>query len=231
MRDYAERARIERFLGVLGRRLRLPIRLYLVGGSVIVDMGLREATLDVDYVAQSDDPLALEEFERLLPQLKNELGINVEPASPADFIPVPRDVLDRSTYVRSYGNVHVYYYDLPSTIISKAARGAERDFNDIEAVIRAGALSWDDVENRWEEIRVSPRGWLRYSPDRIDQRLRVLRDRLFPPASESESSEPPSTPTDTVSASSDQPTVHIPEYRRRDGRVVREHWRRRRRGE
>lgn len=169
MRAYAERARIEHFLRALGRRLRHPIRLYLVGGTVIVDLGLREATLDVDYVVQADDIRALEEFESLIPELKNGLHINAVPASPADFLPVPADVLARSTYVRSYGNVHVYYYDLPSTIISKAARGAERDLADVESLIRAGAVTWDEVETRWQEIRTSRRGWLRYTPQEIDR--------------------------------------------------------------
>jgi hypothetical protein len=178
VRELAERDRIVRFLRILGRRLRSPVRLYLVGGSIIVDLGLREATLDVDFVAQSDTASALDEFEQLIPVLKNELRINVEPASPGDFIPVPPDILARSPYVRTYGNLHVYYYDLPSTVISKAARGAERDLADIESLVRAGAVSWDDVESRWAEVKTSPRGWLRHSPDEIERRFEILRERL-----------------------------------------------------
>lgn len=178
MRSYAERSRIERFLRTLGRRLHHPVRLYLVGGSIIVDMGLREATLDVDYVARADDSPAIEELERLIPILKNELQVNVVPASPADFLPVPSDTLTRSAYVRSYGNLHVYYYDLPTTAISKVARGTERDLADVELLVRAGAVSWTDIESRWQEMRAISRGWLRYNPDDIASRLDLLRQRL-----------------------------------------------------
>jgi hypothetical protein len=213
MRDHAERARIERFLRILGQRLHYPIRLYLVGGSIIVDLGLREATLDVDYVAEADDPRALEEFEHIVPQLKNELRINVEPASPADFLPVPANVLAQSAHVRSYGNVHVYYYDLPSTVISKAARGAERDLADIAALVTAGIVSWAEIESRWREIRASPRGWLRHNPDDVERRLHSLRERIEGrTAAESVAGE--MTPT---------ALVRVREYRRHDGRVVPEH--------
>jgi len=84
----------------LGRRLRRPVRFYLVGGSVLIDLGLRESTLDIGYVATSDDRAALADLEQTIRALKNELDVNVEPASPADFLPIPPSVLDRSRYVR-----------------------------------------------------------------------------------------------------------------------------------
>ena len=103
MRAPADREHLERLLQTLGRSIHRPVRFYLVGGSVLVDLGLREATLDVDYVAQADDPSALADLERLLPRLKDELNVNLEPASPSDFMPVPSGVIERSPYVRSYG--------------------------------------------------------------------------------------------------------------------------------
>jgi hypothetical protein len=178
VREPAERSRIDRFLRALGRRLHRHVRLYLVGGAISVDLGLRASTLDVDYVVQADDPLAVEEFEQLVPILKNELRVNVEPASPADFIPVPLSVLDRARFVRQYGNVSVYYYDLPTTIVSKIARGAERDLADVESLVQSGQVSWADVESTWAEIRSSPRGWLRYQPEAIDARIAAMRKRL-----------------------------------------------------
>ena len=178
MRERADRAAIERLLGALGRRLRRPVRLYLVGGAIVVDRGLRQSTLDVDYVVDADDPAAVDDFEREIAALKNELQTNVEPASPADFIPAPRNVLDRAVYVRSYGPVAVYYYDLATTVISKIARGAERDLADVEVLVRARAVSWADVEATWQEIRASDRPWLRHSPDDVERRLRRVRERL-----------------------------------------------------
>ena len=46
--------------------MRRPVRFYLVGGSVLIDLGLRAATLDIDYVADADDPAALAEIEQAI---------------------------------------------------------------------------------------------------------------------------------------------------------------------
>ncbi len=181
MRAPADRARLERFLQGLGRTLRRPIRLYLVGGAVLVDLNLRYATLDVDFVARAEDPEALADFERCIPRLKEELNVNVEPASPEDFMPVPRAALDQSPFVRMYGNVAVDYYHLyhlPSLVLAKAARSAERDLDDIERLVRARLVPWQAVEDAWSEVRTRDTGWLRHTPAEVEGRLEMLRRRL-----------------------------------------------------
>lgn len=178
MRQPTDRARLERFLRELGRRVRRPVRLYLVGGSVLIALGLRAATLDIDYVATADDPLALDDLERAIRELKRVLDINVEPASPGDFLPIPPAVLDRSRYIATYGGVAVYFYHLPTLVLSKAARGLEQDLADIDRLVTAGEVNWADVELTWRQVRASPTGWLRYEPEEIDERLVLVRRRL-----------------------------------------------------
>src|SRR5437764_106550 len=117
MRATADRARLERFLHALGRTLRRPIRLYLVGGTVLVDLDLRAATVEVDYVVRADDPEALVDVERSIPRLKEQLNLNVEPASPEDFMPMPRGALEQSSFVRMYGTVAVYHDHLPGLVL------------------------------------------------------------------------------------------------------------------
>jgi hypothetical protein len=112
--------------------MRRPVWFYLVGGSVMVALGLRGTTVEIDYAATSDDPAALDDLERTIRALKDELGVNVEPASPADFLPIPPSVRDRSRYVARFGQMDVFSYHLPSLVISKAARGLELDLDDAE---------------------------------------------------------------------------------------------------
>ncbi|CAA9525271.1 MAG: hypothetical protein AVDCRST_MAG73-445 [uncultured Thermomicrobiales bacterium] len=166
MRATTDRTKLTRFLDALGRRLRLPIRFYLVGGSVVIDLGLREATLDIDYVAEADDPRAMVELERAIRELKDELDVNIEPASPADFLPVPASVLGRSRFVGQHGRVAVYHYHPPTLVIAKVARGLEQDF------ALGGHLE------TWRETVASPTGWLRHDPAAVARRLDVLRQRL-----------------------------------------------------
>lgn len=178
VRAPTDREQLERFLRALGESVRSPLRLYLVGGSVLVDLGLRQATLDIDYVARADGPQGLAELERQIPRLKEQLNVNVEPAGPADFMPVPRGALDQSRYVRSYGPVAVYHYHYPSLILSKAARSAERDLADVELLLREGVVDWAAVEAAWAEVRASETGWLRHTPAEVERRLESLRGRL-----------------------------------------------------
>lgn len=178
MRQRVDRARLRQFLRALGRRVRRPVRFYLVGGTVLIDLDLRATTLDVDFVAEADDPRALAELEQAIRGLKEELDINVEPASPADFLPIPPTALARSRYVDRFGPLSVYYYDIASLVIAKAARALERDLDDVERLVHAGEVDWQDVEDTWREVRSSPTGWLRYEPDEVEQRLDLLRRRL-----------------------------------------------------
>lgn len=178
MRQRTDRERLRRFLETLGKRLPRPVRFFLVGGSVLIDLGLRGSTVGIDYVASVDGPADLAELETAIRTLKHELDVNVESASPADFLPIPPTVLDRSRYVRRQGRLDVYYYHLPSQIIAKVARGLEQDLADAQRLVTEGEVVWSDVEATWQEIRASPTGWLRYEPEEIDVRLDLLRRRL-----------------------------------------------------
>jgi hypothetical protein len=178
MRAPTDRDRLDAFLRALARTVRSPLRFYLVGGSVLVDLGLRTATLDVDYVARADDPRALSDFERQLPVLKEQLDINVEPASPTDFMPVAANALDRSRYIRSYGRVAVYHYHYASLALAKVARAAERDLGDVELLMRTGVVSWEDVERAWADARSQETGWLRHTPAQVEERMVAMRRRL-----------------------------------------------------
>lgn len=178
MRERTDRARLRRFLRSLGRRLRRPVRFYLVGGAVMIDLGLRPTTLDIDYVAEADETPALDDLEQTIRLLKQELNLNVEPASPADFLPVSRSAWSKSRYVDTYGRVTVYYFHIPSLVIAKAARGFEQDFEDAEQLVRSGVVGWAEVEVTWAEMRASPTGWLHYEPADVEGRLTILRRRL-----------------------------------------------------
>lgn len=179
MRAPTDRARLARFLVALGTAIRRPIRLYLVGGSVMVDLGLREATLDIGYVAHADDPDTLDELYRVLPSLKESLKVNVEWASPAVFLPIPAEAaLGRAQYVRQYGPVAVYHYDYASLALAKIARAAERDLADVETLVREKLVAWADVERLWAEVRERPWGRLPSSPAQVERHMELTRRRL-----------------------------------------------------
>lgn len=58
-------------------------RLYLTGGATAVLEGWRDATVDIDVRFEPDSDAALSRIK----DLKEELAVNVELASPLDFLP------------------------------------------------------------------------------------------------------------------------------------------------
>ncbi len=179
MREPSDQARITRFLSALGRTIRHPIRLYLVGGAAIVDLGLRGQTLDIDIDADADDPAALDDLHRVLPVLKDEQQVNVEWANPTEFLPIPRQAaLERSSYRRRHGQVNVYHFDYASTALAKVARGSERDLQDIVLMVQAGIVQWAEVEALWHSIRDRPFGRSRQTPRQVEERMRAAGRRL-----------------------------------------------------
>ena len=91
MREVADRDRIHGLMEAFGRAARNDVRVYLVGGATAVLVGWRATTIDVDFVMRPEDDALL----RAIPKLKESLEINVELASPLDFIPVPPGWEDR----------------------------------------------------------------------------------------------------------------------------------------
>jgi len=129
-----DRERLERFLVAFGGAVRGPGTVYLTGGATAILVGWRERTIDIDLRLDPEPPGAFEAIARL----KEALDVNVELASPADFLPAVPGWQDRSRHVGRYGPVTVRHYDPTSQVLAKLARGYERDLTDARALIEAG---------------------------------------------------------------------------------------------
>src|SRR5579871_3474376 len=150
-RDETTRASIDAFLAELGRRFAGQGALYLAGGSMFVYQGLRPRTLDIDYrveLTAGDDA----QFIQALRAAQRVVNLNVEPASPADFIPLPAGWRERSRFLVQAGGLAVYAFDPLSTALAKIERGQERDIEDVLALCRTGVLSVDQIAQSFEEI-------------------------------------------------------------------------------
>lgn len=115
----------------LSKAARGPLQVYLVGGATAVAEGWRDATIDIDlaFGPNADDVL------RAIPAIKESLNVNVELASPADFIPVRPGWEDRSPFVAQEGAVTFRHYDLYAQALSKLERGHEMDLRDVAALV------------------------------------------------------------------------------------------------
>ncbi len=150
-RPPVNRKRILEFLQRLGERYRGSGRLWLVGGTTVVFEELRAQTLDIDVTFEVE-PKDESQLLQVIRELKESLSINVEQASPADFIPLPTGWRDRSKFVGRFGNLDVFHFDLYSTVLSKIERGNEQDFADSLALLERNEIEWNTLKMYFDEV-------------------------------------------------------------------------------
>ena len=148
MRARADAERIGALLGALGHAAREEGRLYLTGGATAVLVGWRDSTIHVDIRLEPDS----DELLRRIPTLKEELGVNVELASPPDFIPELPGWRDRSPFVAREGKLDVHHFDPYSQALSKIERGFAHDLEDVRAMVERGLVDPAAALELYEEL-------------------------------------------------------------------------------
>ncbi len=64
------------------------------------------------------------------------MQVNVEFASPADFIPIPHQWEVNAKFIGRYGTIDAFYFDFYSIALSKIQRGSTRDINDARLLLQ-----------------------------------------------------------------------------------------------
>jgi hypothetical protein len=148
MRPPVDERRIQALARELARVARVPVCVYLTGGSTAVLEGWRESTIDVDLRFEPE----ADELLRALPALKERLQINVELASPPDFIPELPGWRERSPLVFREGAVAVHHFDLYSQALSKIERGFEQDLDDVRSMLASGLVEPSRLRTLYDAI-------------------------------------------------------------------------------
>ncbi len=148
MRQVAEAGRIRQLMGALGANAEQDARIYFTGGATAVLIGWRATTIDVDLkiVPETDQLL------QIIPPLKERLSINVELASPADFIPELPGWEDRSVSIAREGRVSFYHYDFYAQALAKIERGHTQDRDDVQQMFHRGLIEPAIVRRYFEAI-------------------------------------------------------------------------------
>src|SRR6266404_4651306 len=155
MRQRVTRARLQQFMQSLAAAARSPGKVYLTGGATALLLGFRDQTIDIDIKL---DPEPAGAFEAIA-ALKNDLNLNVELASPDDFIPAAPDWRERSRHIASIGEVEFFHYDFSLQALAKLERGHAQDLEDAASLVRGGYVTGDELRRRFKQIEP---GLLRY---------------------------------------------------------------------
>ncbi len=94
-------------------------------------LGWREATIDIDLKMVPE----VNEILRTFPELKERLHVNIELASPDDFIPELPGWKDRSGYIKREGTIEFFHYDFYAQALAKIERGLSNDMLDVRKMI------------------------------------------------------------------------------------------------
>ncbi len=148
MRQLADKDRIEAFLAALAREATGDTDVFLVGGTSAVLIGWRPTTMDLDLVMRPESDAML----RAIPALKERLELNVELASPDQFIPVPPGWEERSPLIVRIGRVTFRHYDFTAQALAKIERGHTRDLADVEAMRARGLILPAEVRRQFALI-------------------------------------------------------------------------------
>jgi hypothetical protein len=136
MRRAVDEELIRTFLRAFGAEAKSDSSVYFTGGVTAVLYGWRESTvaLDIKIVPEQDS------LFRAIPNLKESLSVNIELASPADFLPELPGWPDRSKYIAREGQISFFHYDLYSQALSKVERGHVKDLEDVRAMIERNLI-------------------------------------------------------------------------------------------
>ena len=148
MRQRVGRLEIEHFLIQVGRT-RQPGRLYLTGGAALVHRGIRPGqTLDI-AIQITVDPGNL---TAQIAQLKQKMNMNIEFASPGDFIPLPTQWEARSLFIKRYDQVDVFYFDWYSIALSKMQRANRQDVLDVQLLVGQSFVMVAELDRLCQDV-------------------------------------------------------------------------------
>jgi len=174
MRELTNGKKLSEFMEIFGRSARSDCRIYFTGGATAVLMGWRDSTIDVDLRFEPE----LDELFRALPEIKEQLQINVELASPSDFIPPLPGWHERSPYIGKSGKAHFFHYDPYSQALSKIERGHDQDLQDVESMFRSGLLDQQKLLSLFDDIKPHLYRYPAINPEIFERALHnVLKQR------------------------------------------------------
>ncbi len=148
MRSNVDPQKIEQLMKALGREARGSGCIYFTGGASALLIGWRSSTVDIDIRLDPEPPGIFQAIAKL----KQELDINIELASPQDFLPPLPGWRDRSVFIGRQGNISFYHYDFTAQALAKLSRGYNRDIDDVRSMYERKLFSLLELRNYFEEI-------------------------------------------------------------------------------
>lgn len=141
------------------------IRIYALGGTALTILGIKNSTLDIDINLHSNKEY--EYFIKLFDDIgfkkaglirwisQEGIAFDLFHSSYILGTNLLSDCLEKSKYIKSFGNIELYTLSLEDIIISKLARGDVRDFDDIKRIFQKEDINVKELVERYRETMKS----------------------------------------------------------------------------
>lgn len=173
MRSNVDQKKIEELMKALGREARGSGCIYFTGGASALLIGWRGSTVDIDIRLDPEPPGIFQ----ALAKLKQQLDINIELASPQDFLPPLPGWRSRSIFIVRQGEISFYHYDFTSQAISKLSRGYNRDINDVQAMYEQKLFALEELRNCYNTIEPELIRYPSLNPDVLKSSIEEFIER------------------------------------------------------
>jgi hypothetical protein len=163
-------AKLSQFMRELDAAARGPGKVYLAGGATALLLGFREQTIDIDLKL---DPEPEGVFEAIA-ALKNRLELNIELASPADFIPTTPDWRERSRAIAACSRVEFFHFDFALQALAKLERGHTQDLADVSQFLHRRIVSADELRGIFARIRPALIRYPAIDPQQFERKVETF---------------------------------------------------------
>ena len=176
MRSTIDPQKIEQLMSVLGKEARGSGSVYFTGGASALLIGWRSSTVNIDIRLDPEPPGIFQAIAKI----KRDLNINIELASPQDFLPPLPGWRDRSIFIGKKGQISFYHYDFTAQALSKLSRGYNRDIRDVLAMYKQNLFSLEELGTAFEAIEPELIRFPALDSDDLRRKIRSLVEQLEP---------------------------------------------------
>ncbi|MFH1276351.1 MAG: DUF6036 family nucleotidyltransferase [Candidatus Woesearchaeota archaeon] len=137
------------------------ISMYALGGTALTILGIKQSTLDIDinidleseykYIKKIFEQIGFKKIGAYRWLTQESLAFDLFFGSNILGTNLLSDCLDKSKLIKSFGMINLYTLSLYDIIISKLARGDERDFNDIKNIFESEKIDVNKLIKRYKE--------------------------------------------------------------------------------
>ena len=170
MRSNVDPEKLEQLMDILGKEARGSGSIYFTGGASALLIGWRSSTVDVDIRLDPEPPGIFQAIAKI----KQDLNINIELASPQDFLPPLPGWRERSVFIGRKGQISFYHYDFTAQALSKLSRGYDRDINDVQSMFEQGLFSLANLRDCFEAIEPDLIRFPSLNPDALKSRVETF---------------------------------------------------------